>query len=65
MLPEFKQKCLDLNTTDYAGLKAHLDELILQKLVVKSRDSKTVSIIYGANWVSGAKAINTTKLTPP
>jgi hypothetical protein len=65
MLPGFKQECLDLNTTDYAGLKARLDELVLQKLGVKLRDSKTVSIMYGANWVSGAKAVNTTKPTPP
>ena len=65
MLPGFKQECLDLNTMDYVGLKARLDELVLQKLGVKSRDSKTVSIMYGANWVSGARAVNTTKhLTP-
>ena len=65
ILPGFKQECLDLNTMDYAGLKARLDELVLQKLGLKLRDSKTVSIMYGANWVSGAKAVNKTKLTHP
>ena len=40
MLPGFKQECLDLNTMDYVGLKARLDELVLQKLGVKSRDSR-------------------------